>query len=268
MLAVTVIGMLVAAVIGAPALRLRGLFLAVATLAFAIAATSWLFRRPFLLPDSLAVHVHRGEIFGIDLRSQRTYYFLCLLALVIGVYFVVQIRRSGVGRSFIAVRDNEQAAASAALSPMRVKLTAFVIAGGLAALAGGLFAGLIVDFAPDRFGATESLSIVAMAVIGGLSSVPGAVLGALWVVGIPSLFPDSPEVALFTSGAGLLILLLYFPAGLVQVLYSARDILFGWLGRKLPQVEEPPRVAVTTGRRLTPRRVVATEPGVALEVRT
>ena len=211
--------------------------------------------------------MHRGEIFGIDLHSQRTYYFLCLLALVIGVYFVVQIRRSGVGRSFIAVRDNEQAAASAALSPMRVKLTAFVIAGGLAALAGGLFAGLIVDFAPDRFGATESLSIVAMAVIGGLSSVPGAVLGALWVVGIPSLFPDSPEVALFTSGAGLLILLLYFPAGLVQVLYSARDILFGWLGRKLPQVEEPPRVAVTTGRRLTPRRVVATEPGVALDVR-
>ena len=139
------------------------------------------------------------------------------------MYFVVRIRRSGVGRSFIAVRDNEQSSAAVALSPVRTKLTAFIIAGGLAALAGGLLAGLLVDFAPERFNVTDSLSslsIIAMAVIGGLSSIPGAVLGALWVVGIPSLFPDSPEIALFTSGVGLLILLLYFPAGLVQILYS------------------------------------------------
>ena len=266
-LLVTVIGMLVALVIGAPALRLRGLFLAVATLAFAIAASSWLFRRPFLLPASLTVSVHRGDMLGVDLTSQRSYYFLCLLVLAVAVYFVVQIRRSGVGRSFIAVRDNEQSAAAVALSPVRTKLTAFVIAGGLASLAGGLFAGLLVNFAPERFLAAESLSVVAMAVIGGLSSIPGAVLGALWVVGIPSLVPGSPEVALFTSGAGLLILLLYFPAGLVQILYSIRDLLFGWLGRKLPPAVEAPRVAVTTGKRITPRRVVATDAAVALEVR-
>jgi ABC-type branched-subunit amino acid transport system ATPase component/ABC-type branched-subunit amino acid transport system permease subunit len=266
-LLVTVIGMLVALVIGAPALRLRGLFLAVATLAFAIAVSSWLFRRPFLLPDGLAVRVDRGTVLGIDLASQRTYYFLCLFVLAVSVLFVVRIRRSGVGRSFIAVRDNEQSAAAVALSPVRTKLIAFVIAGGLASLAGGLFAGLLVNFAPERFDAAESLSVVAMAVIGGLSSIPGAVLGALWVVGIPSLFPDSPEIALFTSGAGLLILLLYFPAGLVQILYGIRDLLFGWLGRKLPPSAEVPRAAVTTGRRITPRRVTAADTAVALEVR-
>jgi ABC-type branched-subunit amino acid transport system ATPase component/ABC-type branched-subunit amino acid transport system permease subunit len=270
-LLVTVIGMIVALVIGAPALRLRGLFLAIATLAFAIAASSWLFRRPFLLPDGLSVQVHRGEILGIDLTPQRTYYFFCLVVLAIAVYFVVQIRRSGVGRSFIAVRDNEQSSAAVALSPVRTKLTAFVIAGGLAALAGALLAGLLVNFEPtgfpERFGAAESLSVVAMAVIGGLSSIPGAVLGALWVVGIPSLVPDSPEVALFTSGAGLLILLLYFPAGLVQILYSVRDLLFGWLGKRLPPAGEAPRVTVTTGKRLTPRRVAAAETEVALQVR-
>jgi ABC-type branched-subunit amino acid transport system ATPase component/ABC-type branched-subunit amino acid transport system permease subunit len=269
-LLVTVVGMLVALVIGAPALRLRGLFLAVATLAFGIAASSWLFRRPFLLPDGLAVQVHRGDILGIDLTPQRNYYFVCLLVLAVAVYFVVQIRRSGIGRSFIAVRDNEQSSAAVALSPVRTKLTAFVIAGGLAALAGGLLAGLLVDFAPERFNVTDSLSslsVIAMAVIGGLSSIPGAVLGALWVVGIPSLFPDSPEVALFTSGIGLLILLLYFPAGLVQILYSIRDLLFGWLGRKLPPAAETPRVAVATGKRISPRRVAAEHAAVALEVR-
>jgi len=267
---VTVIGMIGALVIGAPALRLRGLFLAVATLAFGIAAASWLFPRPFLLPGGLSVQVHRGELLGIDLTSQRTYYFLCLVVLAAAIFFVVQLRRSGVGRSFIAVRDNEQAAAGLALSPVRAKLTAFVIAGGLATLAGGLLAGLLVEFAPERFGPNEtlsSLSIVAMAVIGGLSSIPGAVLGALWVVGIPSLAPSSPEVALFTSGAGLLILLLYFPAGLVQVLYSARDLLFGWLGRKLPPAAEAPRAPVATGKRLTPRRAAPVDAAVALEVR-
>ena len=108
-----------------------------------------------------------------------------------------------------------------------------------------------MDFAPERFNVTDSLSslaIIAMAVIGGLSSIPGAVLGALWVVGIPSLFPDSPEIALFTSGVGLLILLLYFPAGLVQILYSIRDLLFGWLGRRPPPAEEAPRAAGRDGQ--------------------
>ena len=77
--------------------------------------------------------------------------------------------------------------------------------------------------APGDFPAAESLRVISIVVIGGLSSVTGAVLGAFCVVGLPKLFNDSVEIGLLTSGAGMLILLLYFPGGLVQVLYSVRD---------------------------------------------
>ena len=109
------------------------------------------------------------------------------------------------------------------LSPARVKLFAFAVSGGLAGVAGGLLVGLLVQFTPEQFTATASLQVVAVAVVGGLASITGTVLGSLFIVGLPAFFPDSPEVALLTSGIGMLVLLLYFPGGLVQILFNARD---------------------------------------------
>ena len=88
---------------------------------------------------------------------------------------------------------------------------------------GSALVGLLEQFTPDGFVATDSIVVVAIAVVGGLSSITGAILGSLFVVGFPAFFPDSPEVALLTSGAGVLILLLYFPGGFVQVLFNLRD---------------------------------------------
>jgi ABC-type branched-subunit amino acid transport system ATPase component/ABC-type branched-subunit amino acid transport system permease subunit len=227
---------LAALVVGTPALRVRGLFLAVTTLAFAVMAESWLFTRPFLLGDSNVVFLRRarwGD--GFSLEPQRTYYYLCLVALIITVFVMRRIRYSGIGRALIAVRDNEQGAAAFTVSPTRVKLMAFGVGGALAGLAGALLAGLLVQFGPDAFSPEQSLRVVSIAVIGGLASITGAILGAVWVIGLPALFDNTQEVALLTSGAGLLILLMYFPGGLVQILYSARDALFAWLARRLPE---------------------------------
>ena len=229
-----VIGCVAAIAIGAPALRVPGLFLAVATLAFAVAASSWLFTRPVFLHGDASVTMPRAIVGSFSLAPERTYYLVCLVALVVVVVAVARIRRSGFGRSMIAVRDNERATAAAGLSPTRIKLTAFAISGTLAGLAGGLLAGLFVTFGPERFTATESLQVIAIAVIGGLASILGTVLGALWVVGLPALFSDSTNVALLTSGAGLLVLLLFFPRGLVQVLYGARDLLLERIARRVP----------------------------------
>ena len=163
-----------------------------------------------------------------SVRSAR-YYALCLIVVFLVVVGVTRLRNTGVGRSLIAVRDNERAAASMGLSPARVKLTAFAVSGAIAGLAGGLFGGLFVEFEPSRFAATESLLVVAVAVVGGLSSVGGVVFGSLFVVGLPALFQDSEEIGLLTSGVGLLILLMYFPGGFVQVFYAARDSAYDWL---------------------------------------
>jgi ABC-type branched-subunit amino acid transport system ATPase component/ABC-type branched-subunit amino acid transport system permease subunit len=222
----SLVGAGAAVVIGAPALRRPGLFLAVSTLAFAVMTSSWLLFRSVFVPDgAVPVRLPRQIIGTVSLASQATYYLVCLGVLVVILAGVSSLRRSSLGRSMIAVRDNERAAASFGISPARIKLTAFGIGGAIAGLAGGLLGGLLITFEPARFSATESLRVISIAVIGGLTSVAGTVLGAVWVVGLPALFDDSVEIGLLTSGAGLLILLLYFPGGLVQVLYTARDIV-------------------------------------------
>ena len=199
--------------------------------------SSWLLFRPVFVPDGVPVRLPRQIVGSVSLASQATYYLVCLATLIVVLVGVSWVRRSSLGRSMIAVRDNERAAASFGISPARVKLTAFAIGGAIAGLAGGLLGGLLVTFEPARFSATESLRVISIAVIGGLSSVVGTVLGAVWVVGLPALFDDSVEIGLLTSGAGLLILLLYFPGGLVQVLYAARDMV---LARAAARRAPPP----------------------------
>ena len=223
-----------ALVVGAPALRMRGLLLAVSTLALAVAGPWILARSVFQDADHVSPLLRRPAVGGLSLEPQRTYYYVCLAALALAVAVVARLRSSGLGRALLAVRDNELAAAALGLSPTRVKLFAFAVSGALAGLAGGLLVGLLVQFRPEDFTATASLEVVAVAVVGGLASITGTVLGSLVVVGLPAFFPDSPEVALLTSGVGLLVLLLYFPGGLVQVLLGARDVALAALAKRRP----------------------------------
>jgi len=249
----TVAGVFAAIAVGFPALRVRGLFLAVTTLAFAVAASNWIFSLHFLTNGQGILIMPRAKLLGVlDLRSQRTYYYLCLALLVVCTAMVARLRTTGVGRSLIAVRDNESAASSFAVSPTISKLTAFALGGGLAALAGALLAGLEIEVGNNTFGPQLSLQVVAMVVIGGLGSVTGAILGAVYVVGLPALWNNSPTVGLLTSGVGLLILLLYLPGGLIEVLHRIRDALLGLAARRLPPAA--PVVPVGVSARPLPAR--------------
>jgi ABC-type branched-subunit amino acid transport system ATPase component/ABC-type branched-subunit amino acid transport system permease subunit len=236
--AAAAIGCLLAIVVGAPALRIPGLFLAVTTLALAVATSSWLLTRSIFLHGNATITMQRAVIGTFSFAPQRTYYALCLVALVLVVVVVSRLRRSGFGRSLIAVRDNERATASMGLSPARVKLTAFAISGTIAGFAGGLLAGLYVTIGPERFQATDSLQAISIAVIGGLASVSGTILGALFVVGIPVLFSNNANVGLLTSGVGILAVLMFFPGGLAQILFAIRDFVFERVARRLPATGE------------------------------
>ena len=230
-----------AALIGLGALRVRGLLLAVSTFAFALAASQYLYQRPLLSDGrSGAVPFRRTELFGLDLTSQRTYYYLCLAVLVVVTAMVARLRRTGIGRTTIGVRDNPDAAAAYTVSPTRTSLRAFALAGALAGLGGALLAGALQSVPTDRFFTVDdSLQLVAMVVIGGIGSIAGSLLGALWVIGLPAFFPDNELVPLLTSSVGLLVLLLYFPGGLVQVAHAGREALLGWAAARLPAV--PPK---------------------------
>jgi ABC-type branched-subunit amino acid transport system ATPase component/ABC-type branched-subunit amino acid transport system permease subunit len=243
----------IAALVGAGALRVRGLLLAVSTFAFAVAASQYLYRRPLLTGGAVGtVSWPRTDLFGIDLSSQRSFYFLGLAFLAVSLALVGRLRRSGVGRTTISVRDNPHGSAAYTVPPARTKLRAFALAGGLAALGGIVLAGAVGSVPGDRFFTVgDSLTVVAVAVIGGLGSVAGPVLGALWVVGLPAFFPDSEVVPLLTSSIGLLVLLLYVPGGFVQIGHAVRDALLARVdaraGAPPPRAERPaPRLAPAT----------------------
>ena len=224
----------VALVIGLGALRVRGLMLAVVTLGFALAAQQYLWRTNFFSDgNATSVPLPRGSVGSFDLSSQRSYYWFSLALLALVVVLVARLRRSGIGRIIIAVRDNPDSAAAYTVSPTRAKLIGFGLAGGIAGFAGSALGGLFVTISfNDLFDVDASFTAVSVAVIGGIGSIAGPILGALWVVGLPALWPDNDLIPLLTSSVGLLILLMYFPGGLVQIGINARDALLTALARR------------------------------------
>jgi ABC-type branched-subunit amino acid transport system ATPase component len=161
-------------------------------------------------------------------------YYLCFGVLVVVAAIVARLRRTGVGRSMIAVRDNEDMAAASTVPTSRVKVMSFALSGGIAALAGTLLITLRAQVTPTQaFTPDDSLLVIATAVIGGLGSIVGPIIGALWVRGLPVIFNDTAQVRLFTSSIGLLILLMYFPGGLLQIGYKLRDAVLIWADRRL-----------------------------------
>jgi ABC-type branched-subunit amino acid transport system permease subunit len=214
----------VAVVVGLPALRIRGLYLAVTTLGFAVLTQGWLLsHRQLGLPDPASTLVDRPKLLGIDLGPYRTYYFFSLALLVLALIAVHRLRHSGVGRAMIAVRDNETGAAAMGVRVMRTKLTAFALSGFLAGVAGVAFAYGEERFSSSSFDAYQSIVLVSMVVIGGMGSIRGAVLGAAYLLGVPAMFGYSQVVELLTGGIGLTIFVLYLPGGLAAALDSIGD---------------------------------------------
>ena len=236
----------IAVVIGLGALRIRGFHLAIATLALALLGQQFLWRRPFFSGGSYTVSLPRTTG-PVDLAEQRTYYFFSLSALVVVIVLVARMRATGVGRRWLAVRDNSTAASAYTISPSRAGIQAFVVSGVIAGFGGGLLAGLYVSVGlTERFQLQDSIEIVAIAVIGGAGTVVGPILGALWIVGLPAIWPANDLVPLLTSSIGLLVLLMYFPGGFAQVVLTGRDRFLGWYATRLPEPEPPPRRQVAS----------------------
>ena len=255
LLVATALGVVAALLIGLPALRVQGLFLAVVTLAFSVAAASWLFDQGAFTGSAFTTTTPFMEppvIGGIDFGDRRSFYYLCLGCLAVMTAIMARVRRTGLGRSMIAVNENEDMAAASTISAIRMKLVAFALSGGMAAFAGALFITLRVELNPaGTFTPDGSLRMIATAVIGGLGSVAGPIIGALFVRGVPVAFGDVEEVQLLTSAIGLLLLLMYFPGGLMQIVYSGRDAVLGWADRRLG---DRGRIPAAPGRPVVPTR--------------
>lgn len=236
----------VAAVIGVGALRVRGLLLGVTTFVFAYACEQYLFRLDIFTGGMQPpVRMPRGYFGSWDLTNQRTYFWLVLAIFAAVVSVVARLRRRGPGRTMLAVRDNADSAAAYTVALTRTRLSGYALAGGMAGLAGGLLGALTQNInTKELFVVGDSLDVVAIAVIGGLGSITGPLVGALWVKGLPAFFPGNDLVPLFSSGIGLLILLLYVPGGLAQIGYLLRDALFARVAARASEPEPRPRASL------------------------
>ncbi len=230
MLVAGVAGALVAMVVGLPALRVRGLFLAATTLAFALASSEYLLNRQQMtwIPRQ---RLARPALFKtFDLTSQRSMYYLCLAVLVLAFLAATGVRRSRSGRALIALRDNERGAQAFGVNVVRTKLMAFALSGFLAAVAGCLLVHINQAFTEGPFTATESIGVFTAAVVGGLGSLPGAVIGALYLNGGTWFLTEKWQ--LLPSAVGVLVVLMVLPGGLGNLLYRARDAGLRWLARQ------------------------------------
>ncbi|HYZ92143.1 MAG TPA: ABC transporter permease [Actinomycetota bacterium] len=225
-----VVGAVVALIIGIPALRISGPFLAVTTLAFAVTSRTF-FLEDRYLPWFVQERIERPvlwERFPIALDWQ--FYYFSLVFLVLVILAARNLRRSRTGRALVAVRDNEPAAQSTSLNVPILKLTAFAISGAIAGLAGSLYVLHQTGLNTDSFGPEVSLRLFTMVVIGGLGSLPGAILGAVYVRSVE--FFIGGGWALLASGGGILLILLVLPGGLGAGVYRARDEILRWIAQR------------------------------------
>jgi branched-chain amino acid transport system permease protein len=216
-------GAVVAVVVGLPALRLKGPLLGVTTLAFALASTQFLLNRSRnrFLPNET---FDRPRLFAIvELDSQRSLYYVCVAVAVLGIVAVRGVRASRTGRALLAQRDNERATTAYGISVVRAKLSAFALSGALAGMAGCLYVQALFSYSEQPFEPAVSFNIFTASVVGGLGSLTGAVIGALFLNA--GRWFLSSDWQLLPSAVGVLLVLTMLPGGLGQLLFRGRDAL-------------------------------------------
>ena len=213
----------VAVLIGLPALRIKGLFLLVTTFAFAVAVSAGLFNDRYfgwLLPKD---EIDRPTLPFVNFEDERSMYFLCVVALALAIIVVGNLRRSRVGRLLIAMRESEANVQSFGVSVVRLKLLAFAIAGGLCGFAGVVLAHHQRAVSSESYGVDQSVVIFVSAVIGGVSSAGGALLGAAYTQLVQEFAQGNAIVAAFFNGVAPLMILFLAPGGLISLVNTARD---------------------------------------------
>ncbi|HEX8004149.1 MAG TPA: branched-chain amino acid ABC transporter permease/ATP-binding protein [Mycobacteriales bacterium] len=223
-----------AIVLGLVALRVRGLYLAVATLIFAYMADAYLFVSPWFSGEggSSSANVEPVGRAGtqpyFDFSERKTFYFVVLAVAAAVIFGLLNLRDSKTGRAFFAVRGSETAAASLGIDVRRYKLIAFAVAGGIAGIAGNLTfigQGTVVS---AQFNISASLLILAIAVVGGLQSLGGCVAASIVFAALNELFFRVEALAGYLEIASAVLLaavLLVYPGGLAAIPHSVARYL-------------------------------------------
>ena len=215
----------VGAVVGLPALRVKGVYLGIATLAFGIIVEEVLARWESVTGGNAGMMVKSAEAFGWAADTATSFYFLCLVVAVGCTLLVLNLLRSPTGRAFVAVRDSEISAQSMGIHLARTKTLSFALSAALAGIGGALYAHQLRFLSPEQFGILQSIDLLLLVVIGGLGSIHGVYFGAIFLITMPqviALAKDYLPAAIgqaaglqgFVYGAVLVAFVLFEPMGL------------------------------------------------------
>jgi branched-chain amino acid transport system permease protein len=201
-------------VIGMPTLRLRSDYLAIVTLGFG--EIMRLIARNLTITGGASglYGIERPMLFGIRLDRNIDFYFMFLILVVFVIYVSYSLSRSRIGRAWLYVRFDEDAAAGIGINRVAVKLYAYVVGAVIASLAGTIFAVKMTAISPESFTFSQSLAILLGVVLGGMGKIPGVILGAIAMTLLPELMRDAGIYRPLVTAVGLFVLMLFRPQGL------------------------------------------------------
>lgn len=238
-----VVAMLVGLIFGLPSVRIRGLYLAIATFAAQVIIVWILIHMPGIGGGTGATIVKRPSIGPFTFDSDRSYYFVVMAIVVLALVFSENIIRSRVGRAFIAVQEREISARVLGVNVSGYKLLAFMLSSFYAGVAGGLWGAYTLAISYEHFLIITSIQYLAMIIVGGLGSIVGSVYGAMFMVLMPLLLrtlvdmtsPMFPAIGTkvvyienFFFGLVIVLFLIFEPRGLVQIWIRIKDYFRAW----------------------------------------
>jgi len=174
-------------VVGLPALRLKGIYLAIATLAFNVIVEEVITRWESLTGGNSGLHLKPVELLGVRLDGDAGFYYLCLALTILCVIALLNLLRSPTGRAFVAIRDSEISASCMGVNLAKYKTLSFAISAALTGIGGALYAHKVTFISPEQFTLLQSIELVTIVILGGVGSLHGAVLGAGFLIVLPQL---------------------------------------------------------------------------------
>lgn len=200
-----------------PVLRMRGDYLAIATLGFGeiigkLALSDWF--KGYIGGAQGLLFIPKPFFFGLELKDPQQLYYIALAGCLLMLFVMRRLNNSRVGRQWMALREDEDAAAAMGIDTVRTKVIAFTLSAAAGGLGGAIFATKVGTVFPNSFTLIVSVNVLSLIIVGGMGSIPGVVVGATFLIGLPELLREFSEFRFLLYGALLVIMMLVKPEGL------------------------------------------------------
>ena len=221
------LGVMFGVFLGIPVLKMRGDYLAIATLGFGEIIRILVlsdFLRPWLGGAQGVGKIPKASIAGLEFATPQQIYYLILAGCLLVGFISWRLRDSRLGRAWMAVREDEDVAQAMGINLVATKLMAFATGAGFSALSGAIFASKLGSVYPHSFNVMISINILCVIIVGGMGSIPGVIVGAIALVGLPELLREFAEYRLLVYGAALVAMMLFRPEGLWPEAVRRREL--------------------------------------------